>query len=195
MARLDQGSRLAGTPSSLLPLEMGECNFSKGDDAKMLRTLTNPDVVTHHALPNDWSVRSLLEDIAALDPPANALIDAGALVTGMSNREVAEYLLPVFPHFDGVVYLEQGGHKKILLRGGKDFDLDRCGVPKEKRFTFFDQVRLHPPPPTPHGVDLGWRPIIAGAHDRNGHSAAGCGPCRADPRRWPHLPRLRSSGL
>lgn len=27
----------SGTPSSLLPLEMGECAFQMGDDAKMLK--------------------------------------------------------------------------------------------------------------------------------------------------------------
>ena len=34
----------SGTPSSLLPLEMGECVYQQGDDAKMLRTLTEPEV-------------------------------------------------------------------------------------------------------------------------------------------------------
>ena len=37
------GTRIgfSGTPSSLLPLEMGECVFAKGDDAKMLRAVRN----------------------------------------------------------------------------------------------------------------------------------------------------------
>ena len=51
----------SGTPSSLLPLEMGECQWAKGDDAKMLRTLTAPEIVSVRKLPDDWSVRSLLE--------------------------------------------------------------------------------------------------------------------------------------
>ena len=107
----------SGTPSSLLPLEMGECVYQMGDDAKMLRTLTEPSIVSTHPLPPSWDVPSLLDAVAALEPPAHALIDTGALVTGMSNLQVAEYLLPRLPdHIEGVVYLERGGHKKILLR-------------------------------------------------------------------------------
>ena len=78
----------SGTPSSLLPLEMGECRFAQGDDAKMLATLTNPRVVHTDALPTGWSVAAVLEKVAALRPPVHALIDAGALITGYSNLEV-----------------------------------------------------------------------------------------------------------
>ena len=60
----------------------------------------------------------------------------------MSNRQVAEYLLPRLPlNMEGVVFLERGGHKRILLRArGEAMDLERCGTPKERRFSFFDQV-------------------------------------------------------
>ena len=36
------GTRIgfSGTPSSLLPLEMGDCVYAQGDDGKMLRALT-----------------------------------------------------------------------------------------------------------------------------------------------------------
>ena len=35
----------------------------------------------------------------------------------MTHRQVANYLLPRLPEsIEGVVYLETGGHKKILLR-------------------------------------------------------------------------------
>ena len=72
----------SGTPSSLLPLEMGECVYQKGDDAKMLRTLTAPEIVSVRKLPDDWSVRSLLERWRRCALLPHALIDAGALVTG-----------------------------------------------------------------------------------------------------------------
>ena len=132
----------SGTPSSLLPLEMGDCVYQMGDDAKMLRTLTDPAIVSSHALPAGWNVIALLDAVASLQPHAHALIDTGALVTGMSNREVAAYLLPRLPEsVEGAVYLERGGHKKILLRGSTTaMDLERCGLPKERRFSFFDQV-------------------------------------------------------
>ena len=42
------GTRIgfSGTPSSLLPLEMGDCVYAQGDDGKMLRALTDPRVVS-----------------------------------------------------------------------------------------------------------------------------------------------------
>ena len=86
----------SGTPSSLLPLEMGECVYQMGDDAKMLRTLTAPEIVSVRKLPDDWSVRSLLERLAAMEPLPSALIDAGALVTGLTNEEVAAALRSCF---------------------------------------------------------------------------------------------------
>jgi hypothetical protein len=56
----------------------------------------------------DWNVRSLLDTIAnSTEPAYNALIDTGALVTGMSNLEVAQYLLQNgLPDMQGVVYLD-----------------------------------------------------------------------------------------
>ena len=95
----------SGTPSSLLPLEMGECMYQMGDDAKMLRTVTDPFVVSKHLLPSRWDVRTLLHAVAALRPPAHALVDSGALCTGLSNFAVAEALLDILPHHDGVVFL------------------------------------------------------------------------------------------
>ena len=101
----------SGTPSSLLPLELGECIYQKGDDARMLKALTDPTVVSRHELDGLWSVASLLQSVSEMRPTPHALIDAGALVTGMSNEEVADHLLPRLPaDFEGVVYLEQVRH-------------------------------------------------------------------------------------
>ena len=52
---------LSGTPSSLLPLEMGDCVYAQGDDGKMLRALTDPRVVSIVNLGNDWTVDGLVE--------------------------------------------------------------------------------------------------------------------------------------
>ena len=82
----------SGTPSSLLPLEMGECVYQMGDDAKMLRTVTDPAIVSRRVLPSNWDTAALLEAVAALEPPAHALIDSGALCVGMSNLAVARAL-------------------------------------------------------------------------------------------------------
>ena len=46
----------SGTPSDLLPLELGQCDYETGDDGKMLTTMLRPDVVSHEPLPDGWSV-------------------------------------------------------------------------------------------------------------------------------------------
>ena len=73
----------------------------------MLSTLTDASIMSRQPLASGWHVRSLLEAVAAVRPFAHALIDCGALVTGMDNLEVATFLLPRLPaHVDGVCYLE-----------------------------------------------------------------------------------------
>ena len=36
----------SGTPSDLLPLELGKCHYERGSDGKMLTLLTSPEVVS-----------------------------------------------------------------------------------------------------------------------------------------------------
>lgn len=58
----------------------------------MVHYLTDPVVASHRLLGNDWSVAALLKEVAkSSDPPFHALIDGGALVTGMTNLEVARW--------------------------------------------------------------------------------------------------------
>ena len=75
----------------------------------MLRFLTDPTVTSQEILPQDWSVLQILDSIAGVHSgtsPYHALIDTGALITGMSNLEVARYLLERgLRGVDGVVYL------------------------------------------------------------------------------------------
>ena len=55
---------------------MGECSFAQGDDARMLATLTDPAVVTTHALPSGWKVAAVLEQAAL---PTMALLTMAPL--------------------------------------------------------------------------------------------------------------------
>jgi hypothetical protein len=79
----------SGTPSNLLPVDLGSCQYEPGSDGKVIHVLTNPSVVTASRKSN-WRARSLLRDVARNDPPFHALIDVGALITGMDNEEVRE---------------------------------------------------------------------------------------------------------
>lgn len=56
----------------------------------MIHYLTDPTVASYRLLDTDWSVMRLLAEVAtSTQPPFHAMIDGGALVTGMTNLEVA----------------------------------------------------------------------------------------------------------
>ena len=134
----------SGTPSDLLPLDLGECHYEEGSDGKMVYYLTSPDIVTRYEMQEGWSVRSLLREIShAPQGTYRALIDTGALVTGFTNIEVAEILMADggLPGVDGVVYLDSLDRKMILLRKTmRSVLLEESGVPTSKRFAFYDEV-------------------------------------------------------
>ncbi|KAG5471337.1 hypothetical protein LSCM1_01417 [Leishmania martiniquensis] len=133
----------SGTPSNILPLDLGECFYEPGSDGRVLSVLTSPEVAHAEVLPDSWTPLRLLDRIAAAQPPYSALIDAGALITNMDNEEVARYLLSRLPAalFDGVVFLDRQDRQMIVQRdNGLVVPVSQCGVPLARRFTFFDQV-------------------------------------------------------
>mgnify|MGYP001052464980 CR=1 FL=1 len=175
--------------------------------------------IAEHTLP-----RCSLVGIAVRDPPFHALIDTGALITGMTNEgeivfasatfclffssllclllcvfcvvccaEVARFLLENglpsthwrllrshasrlvslliklrLADMEGVVFLDRSDKQMILLRSsGKILDLAQCGVPKEKRFTFYDQGL----PTVIRTCVLTRSFVLRSAHDRYGYQA------------------------
>ncbi len=74
---------------------------------------------------------------------AHALIDAGALITGLNNLGVATELLKLLPPetYQAVVYLDGAGKKMVLKRGvDRPLPLASAGVDMARRFTFYDQA-------------------------------------------------------
>ncbi len=45
----------SGTPSDLLPIELGKCNYEVGSDGKMVSVMNNPQVVTFKYIDENWS--------------------------------------------------------------------------------------------------------------------------------------------
>ena len=151
-------SRLAfsGTPSDLLPREgdfskqLYPCVFEKGSEGKMLHTLSYDKNVTAWLTEAEWSVESLLLHIAHDDTPehrVDALIDTGALITGKSNLQTAQFLLDHgLSWAAGCVFLDDDDQKMVLLRAGKEGEAGRvvreaqCGLAWHKRFSFYDNV-------------------------------------------------------
>lgn len=136
----DRRLGFSGTPSDLLPVEMGRCVYEKGDTAQMLNFLISSNIVSFDVMDGNWNVKSLLSYIG--NSSFHALIDTGALITGLNNLAVARYLLENgLPQMEGVVYLDEYDRKMILCRAGmKVVKLSQCKIPLEKRFTFYDQV-------------------------------------------------------
>jgi hypothetical protein len=133
----------SGTPSDLLPEELGQCHYDEGVDGQILHFLTSETIVTSRMLGSEWSVKKLLDDIATANPPFHVLLDCGALVTGMSNFDVAKYLLThgLPSNFDGVVFLDNKDRKMILMKNGMNVvRLNQAGIPPDRRFSFYDQI-------------------------------------------------------
>ena len=88
-----------------------------------------------------WTVHGLLDQIIASEPHFNALIDTGALITGMTNLQVAEYIAHKSSWCDGVVFLDSRDEKRIYVKATRRVvKLAQCGIKKEKRFAFYDQI-------------------------------------------------------
>lgn len=106
----------SGTPSDLLPEELGQCHYDEGVDGKIYHYLTSDSIMSSRLLGAEWSVTNVLDSIIKSDPPFHVLIDTGALITGMSNYEVARYLLThgLSSEFDGVVFLDHRDRKMIV---------------------------------------------------------------------------------
>jgi hypothetical protein len=134
----------SGTPSDLLPMELGKCDYERGSDGKMISVMTDNSICSVEHIEEGWSAHIILERIATADPPRKALVDTGALITGLSNLEVARFVIDEkhkLPWCEGVVFLDEDDRKMILVRAtGRVQELDTCGIPASARFAFYDQV-------------------------------------------------------
>lgn len=136
----------SGTPSNLLPLSLRDCIVQPGMRAEVVRILVNPSIVScePYSLSGADSSTQLLDCAGRGD--FHALVDSGALITGLTNREIAYELIKRLPadRFSAVVYIDDAGAKRALWRGEDlgappKYLSDVC-VSQEKRFTFYDQV-------------------------------------------------------
>ena len=138
----------SGTPSDLLPVELGKCEYERGSDGQMIHVMTSKRVCSYEVIRENWSPLSILQMIANPSTAGvryHALIDTGALITGLTNYEVAKVLLYRCDHLsswcEGVVFLDEYDRKMILVKAtGRVVKLQQCGIPVEKRFAFYDQV-------------------------------------------------------
>ena len=167
----------SGTPSELMPVELGRCQYEDGTDGEVLSVLTDSSIVSTERVGGDWDPESLLRRIAS-DSQA-ALIDTGALITGSAiGRWHPSLLREGLQEHDGVVFLDEQDRQVIMTRGETEGEervtlLSRSGVPIDRRFTFYDHA----------------------AYDRHGHQAAAGRLCLRHARKGHGLSRLRARRL
>lgn len=54
----------SGTPSDIVPLELGSCQYERGSDGKVVHFLTSPNVIEFVNIELNWTAKSILEFIA-----------------------------------------------------------------------------------------------------------------------------------
>ena len=88
----------------------------------------------------------------------SVLIDCGALLTGMSNRQVAEAVLKLSPHrFRAAIYFDDENQIVVLDSDGKDTPLAKSPLqPAHECFTYLDDKHTR-------GTDLRFAPAAVGA--------------------------------
>jgi hypothetical protein len=171
----------SGTPSSLIPADLGKCEFEPGSEATIFQTLSSSNIcgiVFENS--SDWTPDSVLDKVLQ-DNEYKALIDTGALITGFSNLEVAKYLLEKGLRnngIDGVVYLDELDRKMVLVAAtGRSIKIEECGIELNRRFAFYDQIHTtgmdikHAPNAKALitlGKDMVFRDIAQGAYRMRG---------------------------
>ena len=133
----------SGTPSDLLPPAMRPCVPTEGDDAKTINVLTDPDIMSIHYVDPPWSSNELLKLIAR--SRFEVLIDAGALITGKTNEQVAKFMLeqPQMSWAKAAVFMDAQDRKQVVFRGGGPaVPFLQVNIPPSDRFTFFDQCHV-----------------------------------------------------
>jgi hypothetical protein len=140
------GNRMgfSGTPNDLLPKGMGQCAYDLGCDGRIAATLASSSVVVGlEVLDPEWRPRTLLQRIVS-EGKAHALIDCGALVTNLTNFEVAEILLDLLPasRFDAVVFVSDTEDERLVLdrTTRRIIPYMQSGFARNRCFTFYDQI-------------------------------------------------------
>jgi len=102
----------SGTPSDLLPISLRTWQYEEGTTAKVVRTFLDPAICASEVrvLEGALASRKLLDRAGGGE--FHALVDSGALITGLTNREIAaELVRRLPPTFDAVAYIDDRFYK------------------------------------------------------------------------------------
>ena len=100
----------------------------------------------------------ILEEIllSTNTPQVSVLIDCGALLTGMSNRQVAQAVLDLCSRFRAAIYFDDDNQVLVLDRDGKETPLAKSPLQPAHGFTYLDDKHTR-------GTDLRFAPDAVGA--------------------------------
>ncbi|XP_018895940.2 uncharacterized protein [Bemisia tabaci] len=121
------------------------CSTSQiGTNGKLLSVLTEERNSHYQSLETEDSKKLLTELCLFVkeNKSCHALIDAGALVTGLSNSDVAKFLITHLPDtFVGILYFSDEGNKlTVQTRDGKISALQDCYLDKRFLFAYLDDI-------------------------------------------------------
>lgn len=116
----------------------------QGTNGKLLAILTQPRNSAYHALAVN-NTRELLKafcEYANTRHNCHALLDAGALITGFSNYDVAEFLIAhLSDSLLGVIYFDDATNNlMVLTRDAVNLPLADCHISKQHLFAYLDDV-------------------------------------------------------
>ena len=140
----------------IMPLRTHSHNYDEQANGKMMHIVMRDKNKAVHPVDYDSSEQLLghflgyiKSNISSPTARCCVLIDAGALITGLSNKDVAKYLLSEIPHyageaveFLGVTYFDETARQlSVLLRSGNTIALNQCQIANKHLFTYLDNAR------------------------------------------------------
>ena len=140
-------------PWKVLQQQLPELMSTNG---KLVQVLTDPQLgnTTYHPIPHELAINTtgLLRDILAHKENISVLLDAGAVITDMSNRQVCETVLAsTADRFRGAVFFDESGHLRVLNKHGREWPLACSPIKVSDCFTYLDDIHTR-------GTDLKFPP-------------------------------------
>ena len=117
-------------------------NSQKSTNGKMIQLMLQEKNSQVHFTNFNNSIQFLdqLNEFIAKRDNCNALIDAGALIIGISNKQTAEYILNNSPQrIQGVIFFNDDGSVCVTDRQNKCCPIESSKFPQRKLFGYFDQ--------------------------------------------------------
>ena len=145
-------------PESVVPKRLPS---QEGTNGKMLHILSRERNSKYESRTEISSTMNLLNQVceyATKNENCYVLVDAGAIITEMSNFDVSEHLIrKIHSRFEGVVHFSDKSNKiMVILTNGDYLPLSVCHIDNKKLFVYLDEVHTRGTdlklPLTAHGI-------------------------------------------